>query len=131
MSESSGNWGSREECEDVYHHNDSEGKSIIDQYELKLIDSIKVKSRTQKNISRRLGLNVCIICELIDGLLLKGYIEQHRKRRFFFWHRDLFSATLEGMAVSERARRANNNGWNKNSLKRLLFMVHSSVPSHK
>jgi hypothetical protein len=130
MSESSGNLGSREDSEDGCHHSDSEGKSIIDRYELKLIDSIKVKSRTQKNISRRLGLNVCIICELIEGLLIKGYIERHRKRRLFFWHRDLFSATLEGMAVSERARRA-NNGWNKNSLKRLLFMAHSSVPSHK
>jgi hypothetical protein len=130
MSEISGNLGSREDYEDGCHHSDSEGKSIIDRYELRLIDSIKVKSRTQKSISRRLGLNVCIICELIDGLLMKGHIERHRKRRLFFWHRDLFSATLEGMAVSERARRA-NNGWNKNSLKRLLFMVHSSVPSHK
>lgn len=130
MSESSGNLGSREDSEDACLHSDSEGKSIINRYELKLIDITKVKSRTHKNISRRLGLNVCIICELIDGLLMKGYIERHRKRRLFFWHRDLFSATLEGMAVSERARRT-NNGWNKNSLKRLLFMVHSSVPSHK
>lgn len=127
MYESSGNLSSREDSEDGWHHNDSEGKH---RYELKLIDSIKVKSRTQKSISRRLGLNVCIICELIDGLLIKGYIEQYRKRRLFFWHRDLFSATLEGMAVSERARRA-NNGWNKNSLKRLLFMMHSSVPSQR
>jgi hypothetical protein len=126
MSESSRNWGAREDSEDGCHHSDSQGKSIIDRYEHKLIDSIKVKSRTQKNISRRLGLNVCIICELIDGLLIKGYIERHKKRRLFFWHRDLFSATLEGMAVSERARRAN-----KNSLKRLLFMEHSSVPAHK
>src|SRR5919107_925222 len=130
MSEGSGKYSSKDDSEHGYRYSDPEGNSIIYRYELKLIDSIKVKSRTQETISRRLGLNVCIICELIDGLLIKGYVEQHRKRRLFFWHRELFSATLEGIAVSERARRA-NNGWNKNSLKRLLFMVHSSVPSHK
>src|ERR687892_1450044 len=128
MSEISGNLGSREDYEDGCHSN-SEGKSIIDRYELKLVDSIKVKSRTQKSISRRLGLNVCIICELIDGLLIKGHIERHRKRRLFFWHRDLFSATLEGMAVLERAKR--NDGKNRNSLKKILFMVHSPTASRQ
>jgi hypothetical protein len=128
MSEGSGTCGSKDDCEVDYLHIDPESKSIINRYELKLIDCVKVKSRTQKTISRRLGLNVCVVCELIDGLLLKGHIEQHRKRRFFFWHRDLFSATLDGLAMLELARRA-NNGRNKNSLRRLLFLVHPPVRS--
>lgn len=81
-----------------------DNKSIVDRYELKLIDCIKIRSITQANISRRIGLNTSIVYELIDGLLLKGYVQQNRKRRMFFWHTDLFSATLDGMVVLEGPR---------------------------
>jgi hypothetical protein len=126
MSEGSGKYSSKDDCEYGFRYSNSEGKSIIYRYELKLIDCVKVKSRTQEAISRRLGLNVCIVCELIDGLLLKGHIQQNRKRKIFFWHRDLFSATLEGMATLERANRE-NFGKNKNSLKKVFFKVHSPM----
>ncbi|MDQ3838852.1 MAG: hypothetical protein M3297_06245 [Thermoproteota archaeon] len=127
MPEGSEKCGTKEESEENYF-TDSESKSILNRYELKLIDCVKAKSRTQKTISRRLGLNVCIVCELIDGLLLKGQIERHRKRRLFFWYKELFSATLDGLAVLEQDRRA-NNGRNKNSLRRLLFSVHPPARS--
>jgi hypothetical protein len=127
MPEGSEKYGTKEESEDNYF-TDSESKSILNRYELKLIDCLKAKSRTQKTISRRLGLNVCIVCELIDGLLLKGQIERNRKRRLFFWYKEVFSATLDGLAVLELDRRA-NNGRNKNSLRRLLFSVHPPARS--
>jgi len=129
MSEGSGKYSSKDDSEHAYRYGDPESNSIIYRYELKLIDSIKVKSRSQEAISRRLGLNVCIVRELIDGLLLKGHIEQNRKRKLFFWHRDLFSATLQGMAMLERAKR--NDGKNRNSLKKILFMVHSPTASRQ
>jgi hypothetical protein len=129
MSGGSGKYSSKDDCEHSYRYSDPEGNSIIYRYELKLIDSIKVKSRTQEAISRRLGLNVCIVHELIDGLLLNGHIQQNRKRKLFFWHRDLFSATLEGMTMLERAKR--NDGKNRNSLKKILFMVHSPTASRQ
>jgi hypothetical protein len=86
-------------------YNDLDDKSIICRYEIRIIDCIKARSRTQKSISHKIGLNSSIICELIDDLLLKGHVHQTRKRRLYFWHSDLFSATLEGLAIVERAKK--------------------------
>ena len=103
-----------------------DNKAIVNRYELKLIDSIKIRSRTLANISRRIGLNKSIVYELLDGLLLKGYVQQNRKRRMLFWHTDLFSATLDGTVVLERAKRGNSSK-NETPLKRMLYMIHSPM----
>ena len=105
-----------------------DNRAIVNRYELKLIDSIKIRSRTLANISRRIGLNTSIVYELLDGLLLKGYVQQNRKPRMLFWHRDLFSATLDGTVVLERAKRENSSK-NETPLKRMLYMIHSPMKS--
>ena len=86
-----------------YIHSDD--KSIIHGYEIAIVDCIKSRSRTQKSISHKIGLNSSIVHELIDNLLLKGHIQQTRERRLFFWSYQLFAATLEGLAMVERAKR--------------------------
>lgn len=86
-------------------YNDLDDKSITYRYEIGIVDCIKVRSRTLKSISHKIGLNSSIVYELIDDLLLKGYIQHARKRRLFFWHNDLFAATLEGLAMVERAKK--------------------------
>lgn len=103
-----------------------DNKAIVNRYELKLIDSIKIRSRTLANISRRIGLNTSIVYELLDGLLLKGYVQQNRKRRMLFWQTDLFSATLDGTVVLERAKRENSSK-NETPLKKMLYMIHSPM----
>ena len=106
-----------------------DNKAIVTRYELKLVDGIKIRSRTLANISRRIGLNTSIVYELLDGLLLKGYVQQNRKRRMLFWHTDLFSATLDGTVVLERAKRENSNK-NETPLKKMykkIYMIHSSI----
>ena len=103
-----------------------DNKAIINRYELKVIDSIKIRSRTLANISRRIGLNTSIVYELLDGLLLKGYVQQNRKRRMLFWHRDLFSATLDGTVVLDRAN-GENSSKNETPLKKMLYMIHSPI----
>jgi len=103
-----------------------DNKAIVNRYELKLIDSIKIRSRTLANISRRIGLNTSIVYELLDGLLLKEYVQQNRKRRMLFWHTDLFSATLDGTVVLERAKRENSSK-NETPLKKMLYMIHSPM----
>ena len=103
-----------------------DNKAIVNRYELKLVDCIKIRSRTLANISRRIGLNTSIVYELLDGLLLKGYVQQNRKRRMLFWHTDLFSATLDGTVVLERDK-IENSSKNETSLKKMLYMIHSPI----
>src|ERR671922_742323 len=85
-------------------NNDLDNKSVIYRYEIRIVDCIAERSRTQKSISDKIGLNSLIVHELICDLLLMGYIQQTRRRRLYFWHSDLFSATLEGLAMAERTK---------------------------
>lgn len=86
-------------------YNDLDNKLVIYRYEIRIVDCITARSRTQKSISHKMGLNSSIVRELICDLLLRGYIQQTRKRRLYFWHSDLFSATLKGLAMAERTKR--------------------------
>jgi hypothetical protein len=86
-------------------YNDLDNKSVIYRYEIRIVDCITARSRTQKSISHKIRLNSSIVYELICDLLLRGYIQKNRKRRLYFWHSDLFSATFEGLAMAERAKR--------------------------
>ena len=49
-----------------------DNKAIVTRYELKLVDCIKIRSRTLANISRRIGLNTSIVYELLRWLIVKG-----------------------------------------------------------
>ena len=86
-------------------YNDLDNKSVIYRCEIRIINCITARPRTQKSISHKIGLNSSIVHELICDLLLRGYIQQTRKRRLYFWHSDLFSATVEGLAMAERTKR--------------------------
>jgi DNA-binding MarR family transcriptional regulator len=86
-------------------YNDIDSKLVIYRCEIRIINCITARPRTQKSISHKVGLNSSIVHELICDLLLRGYIEQTRKRRLYFWHSDLFSATVEGLAMAERTKR--------------------------
>jgi hypothetical protein len=104
-------------------------KAIINRYEIKLLKCIKVRSRTEKNISKQIGLNTSIVYELINGLLIKGYIEKNRKRRLLFWHKELFSATIEGVVALEMAKVNNNN--NETTLNRIISRIYGFRSNHQ
>ena len=108
-------------------YNDLDNKSVIYRYETRIVDCITARSRTQKSISHKLGLNSSIVDELICDLLLRGYIQQSRKRRLYFWHSDLFSATLEGLTMAERTKRGS---WNKCHKLKMSYMtyLYSAAP---
>jgi DNA-binding MarR family transcriptional regulator len=72
--------------------------------EIQVLNCIKGKSRTEKQIARMIGLDTLIISPLITELMLKGYVEIIRRRRLYFFSREYCIITTEGLDALEHAR---------------------------
>ena len=72
--------------------------------EIQILNCIKGKSRTEKQIARTVGLDTLIVSPLITELMLKGYVETIRRRRLFFFSREYCIITTEGLDALEQAR---------------------------
>jgi DNA-binding MarR family transcriptional regulator len=72
--------------------------------EIQVLNCIKGKSRTEKQIARMIGLDTLIISPLITELMLKGYVEIIRRRRLYFFSREYCIITTAGLDALEHAR---------------------------
>ena len=72
--------------------------------EIQILNCIKGKSRTEKQIARMVGLDTLIVSPLITELMLKGYVETIRRRRLFFFSREYCIITADGLGALEQAR---------------------------
>ena len=84
-------------------------KVNLNQWEIKILKSIKSKSKTEKTISKQVRLNTSIVSELITDLMNKGYTIMTSKRRMFFFYSEYFSTTLDGLMALEVIKRSNDN----------------------
>jgi DNA-binding MarR family transcriptional regulator len=76
----------------------------LNKREIQILNCIKGKSRTEKQIARMIGLDTLLVSPLITELMLKGYVETIRRRRLFFFSREYCIITIEGLDALEQAR---------------------------
>ena len=82
----------------------NEERKDLSKREIQILNCIKGKSRTEKQIARMVGLDTLIVSPLITELMLKGYVETIRRRRLFFFSREYCIITTEGLDALEQAR---------------------------
>ncbi len=90
-----------QEQEQQQHDKEPSGLS---KREIQILNCIKGKSRTEKQIARMIGLDTLIVSPLITELMLKGYVETIRRRRLFFFSREYCIITTEGLDALEQTR---------------------------
>ena len=93
-----------QEQQQQQHPQDEERMEELNKHEMQILNCIKGQSRTEKQIAKMIRLDIFIISPLITELMLKGYIETIRKRRLFFFSREYFVITVEGLDALEQAR---------------------------
>ena len=91
-----------QEQEQQQQHN--EERVELSKREIQILNCIKGKSRTEKQIARMIELDTLIVSPLITELMLKGYVETIRRRRLFFFSREYCIITTEGLDALEQAR---------------------------
>lgn len=77
---------------------------MLNKREIQVLNCIKGKSRTEKQIAKMIGLDTLIVSPLITELMLKGCVETIRRRRLFFFSREYCIITTEGLDALEQAR---------------------------
>lgn len=82
----------------------NEERVELSKREIQILNCIKGKSRTEKQIARMIELDTLIVSPLITELMLKGYVETIRRRRLFFFSREYCIITTEGLDALEQAR---------------------------
>lgn len=85
--------------------------SLLQRLEYKVLQSIKIKAKTEKTIARQLDINVSIISQIITALMLKGFVERTMQRRMLFHSAEYFSTTIEGLLVIEANTTGNMLPW--------------------
>lgn len=76
----------------------------LNKREIQILNCIKGRSRTEKQIARMIGLDILLVSPLITDLMLKGYVETIRRRRLFFFSREYCIITTEGLDALQQAR---------------------------
>jgi hypothetical protein len=84
-------------------------KVNLNQWEIKILKSIKSKSKTEKKNSKQVRLNTSIVSQLITDLMNKGYTIRTGKRRMFFFYSEYFSTMQDGLRALEVIKRSNDN----------------------
>jgi len=82
----------------------NEERVELSKREIQILNCIKGKSRTEKQIARMIELDTLIVSPLITELMLKGYVETIRRRKLFFFSREYCIITTEGLDALEQAR---------------------------
>jgi DNA-binding MarR family transcriptional regulator len=77
---------------------------ILNKREIQVLNCIKGKSRTEKQIAKMIGLDTLIVSPLMTELMLKGCVETIRRRWLFFFSREYCIITTEGLDALEQAR---------------------------
>jgi DNA-binding MarR family transcriptional regulator len=91
----------QEQEQEQQHDEDRKG---LNKREIQVLNCIKGKSRTEKQIARMIRLDTLIVSPLITELMLKGYVETIRRRRLFFFSREYCIITTEGLDALEQNR---------------------------
>lgn len=76
--------------------------SVLNLLELRVLRLLKSRPLKEKQIAKALRLDPMVLDPVITGLILNGYLEILRRRRFYFFTRELCAITIDGIAALDR-----------------------------
>lgn len=71
---------------------------------VQVLGCIKAKAQTEKQLAKKIGIDNLALSPLVTELMLVGYVETSRRRSLFFFSREYFSITPEGLAALQKAK---------------------------
>jgi DNA-binding MarR family transcriptional regulator len=78
-----------------------EGTSSLSKLEYEILKAVRTSPKTEKKISKQIGVNISVLSPVITNLMLRGYIQSTTKKRIFIRYSEYFSITVEGLAAFE------------------------------
>ncbi len=75
----------------------------LGKWEIQILQCVRAKSRTEKQIAKMIGLDISIVSPMITDLMMKGHLDVITKRRLYFFFRKFYALTPDGLAALESA----------------------------
>lgn len=75
--------------------------SAVQIMEIRILRLVRSKSRSEKQIARTLQVDPIVLSPVITDLMLEGYLEVFRRRKFFIFSRELLAITIDGISFLE------------------------------
>ena len=72
--------------------------------EIRILKLLKFKALTEKAVAGKAETDPYLVGTVLTDLMLKGYVETFRRRKFYFMHRQYFVITLEGITALEMSK---------------------------
>jgi DNA-binding MarR family transcriptional regulator len=76
----------------------------LDTVTVQILGCIKAKAQTEEQLAKKIGIDNLVLSPFVTELMLMGYVETSRRRRLFFFSREYFSITPEGLAALQKAK---------------------------
>ena len=76
---------------------------VLDKIQFQILRALKSKSRTEKELSKIIGLDVYPLSSIISDLMLQGYVDTLTRRSFRFFVKKLCVITPMGLGALEQA----------------------------
>ena len=77
---------------------------LLSALECRILGVVEPRSRTEKQISKIVKVDRLVLGPVVTDLILKGYLEIYRKRRFYLFSQEVCTITPEGIAALEASR---------------------------
>ncbi|HEV8386973.1 MAG TPA: hypothetical protein VGQ03_05065 [Nitrososphaera sp.] len=71
--------------------------------EMRILKFIKPKSQTEKKIAKSLEVDSVVLSPIITDLILRGYLEIFRRRKMYFFTKEICTITPEGISALDTA----------------------------
>ena len=71
---------------------------------VQILSCIKAEGQTEKQLSKKVGLDALALSPLVTELMLMGYVETLRRRKLYFFSREYLIITPEGLEALQEAK---------------------------
>src|SRR6185503_15602753 len=71
--------------------------------EMRILKFIKPKSQTEKKIAKSLEVDSIVLSPMVTDLMLKGYLEIFRRRKMYFFTKEMCTITPDGISALYKA----------------------------
>jgi DNA-binding MarR family transcriptional regulator len=82
--------------------NEKEEK-LVNRWEVCILKAVKRKAMTEKSIAKCIRLSDAVVSQFLTNLMFRGYIERRTRKWMFFFSKEYFTITLEGLGALEAA----------------------------
>lgn len=72
--------------------------------QIQILEAIKARAKTERRLSEEVELDLLVLSPIITDLIMEGYVEIIRRKRFFIFSREYCVITIDGINALQSSK---------------------------